>query len=145
MLCRVVTRSVPLRVAVGEAVEREVLVGGQPAARDADAHHELPELVVAALLALGGAVAVVALIDAVEFQQAVAGIVERRRGVGEIARQIAAQLAALLLDGLGLREVVDGAHRRSARQPVCGEDLARHRRRTGRRARGSKVRVQRVR
>ena len=62
----------PVGIAVGERVERQVLVGGQAPAGDADAHHELPDLVVAALLALGGAVAVIPLINAVKFEEAVA-------------------------------------------------------------------------
>src|SRR5439155_22507854 len=85
-------------ITVGKIVEREVLVGGQASAGDADAHHELPDLVVAALLALGGAVAVVALIDAVKLEEAIPGLVEGVRRVGEIARQMPAQLPALLLD-----------------------------------------------
>ena len=91
MLCRVVTRS-------------------EPPARNADAHHELPDLVIAALLALGGAVAVVPLINAVKFQEAVAGFVERSGGVGEILGEIAAQLPALLLDRLGLGDGFDLSH-----------------------------------
>ena len=60
-------------------------------------------LSVAALLALGGAVAVVALVDAVKFEEADSPALSNGvRGVGEVARQIAAQLPALLLDRLGL-------------------------------------------
>src|SRR5207248_9667232 len=103
-------------VPVGEIVEGKVLVGGQAAARDAHTHHELPYLVVAALLAFGGAVAVVALIDAVEFEEAVARVVERRRCIGEIARKIAAQLPALLLDRLGFRDGFDRSHATSLRR-----------------------------
>jgi hypothetical protein len=98
-------------VTVGKIVQREVLVGGQAPARNADPHHELPVLLVAALLALGGAVAVIALIDAVKFEEAIPGLVERVRRVGEIARQIAAQMAALLLDRLGFRDCVERGHR----------------------------------
>ncbi len=97
-------------MAVGELVEGEVLVGGEAPAGDPHPHHELPDLVVAALFALGGAVAVITLIDAVEFQQAVTGFVERRRGVGEILGELAAQLPALLLDRLGLRDGFDPSH-----------------------------------
>src|SRR5581483_7375597 len=91
---------------------------------DADPHHELPDFVLAALLALGGAVAIVALIGAVEFEQAVAAVVERHRGIGEVARDGAAQLPALLLDGLGLRDVVDGVYRRAHFRPHPARPLA---------------------
>ncbi len=97
-------------MAVGEGVEREVLLGGEAPAGNAHTHHELPHLVVAALLALGRAVAVVALIDAVKLEQAVAGIVERRLAAGEIARQVASQLPALLLDCLCLGNAVGASH-----------------------------------
>src|SRR5207237_1166868 len=100
----------PVGVTVGERVEGEILLGIEPPARNADAHHELPDLAVAALLALGGAVAVVTLVDAVKLEEAVAGIVERRRGVGKVPRKIAAQLPALLLDRLGFREGLDFGH-----------------------------------
>ena len=97
---------------VGERVERQILLGGEPPAGDADAHHELPYLVVAALLALGGAIPVVALIDPVEFEKRVALLVERRGVVREIASDVTAQLVALLLDRLGLREIFDRCHGR---------------------------------
>src|SRR5205085_11609371 len=123
---------------VGKIVEREVLVGGQAPARNADPHHELPDLVVAALLALGGAVAVIALIDAVKFEEAVAGLVEGVRRVGEIARQMPAQLPALLLDRFGFRDCVERGHRsgsdRSAGEPVGGKGICRRWARCGQRA-----------
>ena len=50
-------------------------------------------LLIAALLALGGAVAVVALVDPVEFEERIALLVERVRGVGEVAGDVAAQVA----------------------------------------------------
>ena len=68
----------PVRISIGQRIEGEILVGGQPPAGDADAHHELPELVLAALLALGRAVAVVPLIDPVKFEERIAFIVEGR-------------------------------------------------------------------
>src|SRR5207237_5139883 len=96
------------------------------------------DLVVAALLALGGAVAVIALIDAVKFEEAVAGLVEGVRRVGEIARQIAAQLPALLLDRFGFRDCVERGHPggsdRSAGEPVGGKGICRRRARSGQRA-----------
>src|SRR5262249_20201007 len=66
------------------------------------AHHELIVLGLAGLLQFGGAVAVVSLVNSVEFEQRVALAVKGRRRVGEVARQMAAQLAALLFYGLGL-------------------------------------------
>src|ERR1700722_18391458 len=62
---------------------------------------------VAGLLQFGRAVAVISLINSVKFQQRVAFAVKRSRGVGEIARQMTAQLAALLFDRLGLRDFLD--------------------------------------
>ena len=119
----------PVGVTAGERVEGEILLGREPSARDADAHHELPDLVIAALLALGRAVAVVTLVDAVEFEERIALLVERRAGVGEIARDVPAQLPALLLDRLGLRNGVDLNHiaalsRRSGHNTAfrCGSD-----------------------
>jgi hypothetical protein len=70
----------------------------------------LPDLVIAPLLALRRAVAVVALIDAVEFEKGVALFVERRGGFAEIAGDMPAKLPALLLDRLGLRNGVDLNH-----------------------------------
>src|SRR5439155_4948497 len=49
-------------VALRDRIERQILIGGEPTARNPGAHHELPDLVIAALLAFGGAIAVVALI-----------------------------------------------------------------------------------
>ena len=116
-------------ITVGERVEGEILVGGQPSAGDADAHHELPDLVVAALLALGRAVAVVTLVDAVEFEERIALLVERGAGVGEIARDVPAQLPALLFDRLGLRNGIDLNHIAALSRPSgnntavqCGSD-----------------------
>src|SRR5207248_8227485 len=92
---------------------------------------------VAALLALGGTVAVVALIDAVKFEEAIPGLVERMRRVGEIARQMPAQLPALLLDRFGFRDCVELGHRggsdRSAGESVGGEGVCRRRARSGQR------------
>jgi len=51
-----------------DGVPRE-LAGGEAPAGDPHAHHELPDLVVAALFTLGSAVAVITLIDAVKFQK----------------------------------------------------------------------------
>ena len=90
-----------VRVAIGDRIEREILIGGQPPARDAGAHHELPDLLLAALFALGGAVTVIPLIDPVEFEERVALLVERGGGVREISGNMPAQLTALLLDRLG--------------------------------------------
>ena len=75
--------------------------GGQPSARDAGADHKLPDFVLAALLAFGGTIPIVALIDSVEFEERVALFVERRSGVREIAGDMTAQPTALLLDRLG--------------------------------------------
>ena len=88
-------------MAVRDRVERQVLIGGEPTAGNAGAYHELPDLVLAALLEFGGAISVVALIDAVEFEERVALLVEWRAGVGEVAGDVTTQLAALLLDRLG--------------------------------------------
>ena len=105
--------------ATGQVVEREILRRGQTAAGNAHAHHELPVLAVAALLQFGGAVAVIALIDAVKLEQAVPGIVERVGGIGEVARQIAAQLPALLLYRFGFGEGLDLGHFRLSRRGHC--------------------------
>src|SRR5690348_279907 len=110
MLCRVVTRNDPSAYTVGEAVESEILIGGEPSAGDADSHHQLPDLVIAALLALGGTVAVVALVNSVEFEERIALFVEWGAGFGEIAGDMPAKLPALLLDRLGLRNGVDLNH-----------------------------------
>ena len=91
-----------VRMAVGEPIEGEILIGGEPPAGDADAHHELPHLAFAALLQFGRAVAIISLIDAVEFEQRVTLLVERVFGVDEVAGEVAAQMPALLLDRLGL-------------------------------------------
>ena len=107
----------PVGVTVGEFVEGEILLGGEPSARDAHADHELPDLVVAALLALGGAVAVVALVNTVEFEQRITLVVERHRRVREVARDMTAQLPALLLDRLGLRNGVDLNHVQALSRP----------------------------
>jgi hypothetical protein len=85
-------------IAVGEPIKSEILLSREPPTWDADADHELPEFVVAALLALGRAVAVVTLVDAVELEERIAFLVERHRGVGEVAGNVPAQLPALLLD-----------------------------------------------
>src|SRR5271166_906661 len=100
----------PIGVTIGERVEGEILLRSEPPARNADAHHELPDLVLAALLTLGGAVAVVALVDAVEFEELIALVVERHSGFGEVARDVTPQLPALLLDRFGLRNGVDLNH-----------------------------------
>ena len=100
----------PVGITVGERVEGKILLGCEPSAGDADAHHELPDLVIAALLALGRAVAVITLVDPVEFEERIALLVERGAGVGEIARDVPAQLPALLLDRFGLRDGVDLNH-----------------------------------
>src|SRR4029077_18068169 len=97
-------------IALRYRVERQVLIGGEPTARNAGAHHELPDFVVAALLAFSGAVSVVALIDPVEFEERVALLVERRGGVRQIAGNVTAQLTALLLDRLGFRNRIDLSH-----------------------------------
>src|SRR5262249_35227809 len=99
-----------VRVPVGERIEREILPGREPSARDADAHHELPDLVLAALLALGGTVAVITLINSVEFEERIALVVEWLFGIREVAGDMSAQLAALMLDRLGLRNRVDLNH-----------------------------------
>src|SRR5258708_26231370 len=96
--------------AIGGRVEREILIGGQPPARDAGADHELPDLVLAALLAFGRAVSVVSLIDPMEFEERVALLVERRRRVPEVAGDMTAQLTALLLDRLGFGNRIDLSH-----------------------------------
>ena len=88
---------------VCEPVEGKVLLGSEPPAGDADADHELPDLVIAALLALGGAIAVVTLVNPVEFEERITLVVERHSGVREVARNVTPQLPALLLDRLGLR------------------------------------------
>src|SRR5262249_23681536 len=75
---------------------------------NADAHHELPDLAVAALFALGGAVAVITLINTVEFEQRIALLVEGLRRVGKVLSQPAPQMAASLLDRLGLGNGFDG-------------------------------------
>ncbi len=75
----------PVGPAFGDPVEAEILLGREPPARNPHPDHELPDLVVAALLARGGGVAVIALIDAVKFEQRIALLVERRAGVGEVA------------------------------------------------------------
>src|SRR3954454_6462026 len=87
-----------VRMAVSQRIEGEVLVGGKPTPGNADAHHELPQLVVAALLALGRAVAIVPLVNPVKFEERIALVVERLCGIREVARQMPAQLPALLLD-----------------------------------------------
>ena len=61
----------------------------------------MPDFVLAALLAFGGAIPIVTLIDSVEFEERVALFVERRGRVREIAGDVTAQLAALVLDSLG--------------------------------------------
>src|SRR5262249_33834872 len=85
-------------VLVSKPVERQILLGRQPSAGDADADHELGALLLAGLLELGRAVTVVALVDAVELEEVVAVLVERRAGrVGEPGGQRATQRAALPL------------------------------------------------
>jgi hypothetical protein len=97
-------------VPASERVECEILAGGEPSAGDAHAHHELPKLALPALFQFGGAVPVVALIDAVEFEQRIAFLVEGCGRVGEIAGDMTAQLAALLLDCFGLRYRFELSH-----------------------------------
>src|ERR1700739_1065650 len=106
-------------VSVGEGIEGEILLGCEPPAWNADTHHELPDFVVTALLALGGAVAVVALVDSVEFEERVALIVERSAGIAEIAGDVPAQLTALLLDRLGIRNRFDLNHIASFSRPAA--------------------------
>jgi hypothetical protein len=97
-------------VSVGQRIEGEILAGGEPSSGNAHAHHGLPGLALAALLQFGGAVAIVALIDSVEFEQRIAFLVEGRGRIGEIASDPAAQLSALLLYRFGLRYRLDLNH-----------------------------------
>ena len=96
--------------AFGDPVEAEILLRREPPARNAHPDHELPDLVVAALLALGRAVAIIALVDAVKFEQRIAFLVERDAGVRQVAGDVAAQVAALLLDRLGFGNIFDLSH-----------------------------------
>ena len=126
MPSRVVIRNDPLACRSASRVEGEILIRSEPAAGDADAHHELPELALAALLQFGGAVAVVALVDPVEFEQRISFLVEGYGRVGEIAGDMTAELAALLLNRFGLREVLDRAHGgASAGETVAGKSVGR--------------------
>jgi hypothetical protein len=61
----------------------------------------------APLLAFGGAVAVVALIDPMKLEQRITRVVEGCRRVGEIACNVTAQLAATLYMSQGLFDVVE--------------------------------------
>jgi hypothetical protein len=105
---------------VGEAVQREPLRRGEAAAGDARAHHELGRLAEAALLPLGRAVAVVALIDAVELEERAVGVAEPRgAGVGDRLRERAAQARARFLDRLDPRPAHRGALGGTARKLRC--------------------------
>ncbi len=85
----------------GDFVKTKILLRGQPPAGNPHPDHELPYLAFAALFQFGRAVAVVALIDPVEFEQRVPLLVERGGGFRQVAGNVAAQLAALLLDRFG--------------------------------------------
>src|SRR5262249_38619141 len=103
-------------VGAGDLVEREILVCLEPPARDAHAYHELIMLGFTRLLQFGGAVAVISLIDPVKFEDRISLAVERRRRVREVARDMAAQMAALLLDRLGLGDLLDNRNHVAALQ-----------------------------
>ena len=78
---------------------------------------------IAGLLQLGGAVAVIPLVNPVEFEQRVSLAVERVGGVGEIAPDMAAQPAALLLDRLGLGDFLDLNHTPTLRPQAANSAL----------------------
>src|SRR6266852_858106 len=81
--------------------------------RPPGADHQLMDLVEPLLLALGRAVAVVALIDAVEFKQVVAVLVESRLAVRQAFGEAAAQRPAVLLEQLDLGNLPANRHRMS--------------------------------
>src|SRR5207249_238651 len=85
-------------------VEREVLPGGEDAARNLAADHEGVLGLEAGVAALAARVAVVLLIDAVELEQLRRLVLEMAGVGGELRGERAAQPAARLLD------LFDGAH-----------------------------------
>lgn len=92
-----------VRVLVGQRVEGEALGRGQAAGGRAHAHHELPVLVPARLLAGGRGVAVELLVGAVELEEGVGRLAQPagRVGQGELLRDGAAKPRAGQLDPLG--------------------------------------------
>jgi hypothetical protein len=118
-------------VAIGELVERQILRRRQPAAGDAHAHHQLRLLAQALLLELGGAVAVIALVDAVEFEQHGGLAAEGRRVAAELVRERAAQAMACELDLLDLGGTAITCHRqllpRGHREDHVCENILFHR------------------
>src|SRR5215469_12908287 len=126
--CRHPERAIGMTI--GELIEGKILVRREPPAGNADADHELPHFVLAALLALGGGVAVITLVDPVKFEERIPFTVKRLRLIGEILRDPAAELAALLLDRLGLRDRLDWGyahHLRDFRRqpPSAGQSVRR--------------------
>ena len=121
MLCRVVSRSVPLAYLPADVVHREVLVRGQLPAGQLEPDHEHVRLADAAFDAVLAGVAVLLLVAAVELDEAlvrVAEVVERR--VGELLGERAAEVAALGLVPLDRGELRLGRQsRRTSRDPGC--------------------------
>ncbi len=90
-----------------DLVMRHVGIGRDHAAGDAGPDHELVVLVEAARTGLLATVAVVLLVDAVEFEQRLRGVAEGRRVLDQLLLDEPAQVIAACLDGLVLREALE--------------------------------------
>ena len=87
----------------GKVVHRQILLRGQPAARDLAAHHEHVVLANPFLLAVLAGVAIFLLISAVELKQLLVLLGEMVGVVQELKADAPAQVPAVLLDSFHSR------------------------------------------